>query len=151
MNDVAECTDEVKMVCLGRFWRSHDAKMFMQFVPEDAMEQDASLFPLNKRTRAYTLGCVYKLKMTPDRHTASFNPSPWEDFVEPLKDKKMVAALRIQDEAAAAAERQYKGSRKVSDAEAVLDALAPLRNIWRNADRINRRLIELSVLDYLRR
>ena len=66
-------------------------------------------------------------------------------------DEWQIAAWKMADEAERAKDRKLKQSAKVASSEAVLDVLAPLREIYWASDAMSRRAIELTVLDYLRR
>lgn len=135
------------MVCHGR--RFYNNKLMVRFI-EAGTETEAALWPLSKATRRYRIGGIYRVPMSADRATAMFSPTPWEDLDGELPAEE-VAALRIADEAAEAAHRAFKGHKKIGDTEAVLGVLEPLRRIYQTADKTNRRLIELTVVDYLRR
>ena len=90
------------------------------------------------------------MMMNEGRTTASFKKEPYEDMDGQLP-RDEVAALRISSDAAEAAQRKFKDHKKVSSIDGVLDVLKPLRCIYHRSDRPNRRLIELAVIDYLRR
>lgn len=143
-----ECNVDVRLVCLGR--RFQDGKLYVRFAEEGTDHAQAVLFPLNKRTRRYQVGGIYRVKMNEDRSVASFSQTPWQDMDGRLSQEE-TAALRIASEAAEAEQRQFKTSKKIGDTEEVLGVLEPLRRIYQSADRPNRRLIELTVVDYLRR
>ena len=141
-------TVEVRLVCLGR--RFQDGKLYVRFAEEGTDYAQAGLFPLNPRTRRYQVGGIFRVQMNEERTVATFTSDPWQHMDGQLPAEE-VAALRIASEAAEAEQRRFKGSKKVGDTEAVLDVLEPLRRIYQTADKTNRRLIELTVLDYLRR
>ena len=144
-----QCTEEAEFACLGR--RFDKGKMSVLFAEIGTNLDKPSHWPVNKGTRGYTTGGVYSVKISPDRTHAIFSDLPYEDFKGEHTETERVAAWRIADEAALGAERLYKGSKKAGTAEKVLECLAPLRTLYQQADRTNRRLIELTVLDYLRR
>ena len=146
---MSECTERTRFVCLGR--RFTNEKMHMVFAEAGGDTQRATHWPLNKRTRHYQIGGIYEVGVSPERDRANFSASAYEDHVGEHEDTKTVAAWRIADEAAGASERRFKNNAKGREAEKVVEVLEPLRTLYRTADKVNRRLIELTLLDYLRR
>lgn len=127
-----ECTVEVRLVCLGR--RCQGGKLYVRFAEEGTDYAQARLFPLNKSTRRYQVGGIYRVEMNEDRSVASFSPTPWKDMDGRVSQEE-TAALRIASEAAEAEQRLFKGSKKIGDTEEVLGVLEPLRRIYRASDR----------------
>ena len=144
----ARCTEQAELVCLGR--RFDKGKMTIAFAEIGRDPDKPTHWPVNRRTRGYTAGGVYTVKVSADRTHAVFSDRAYQDFNGQYEDTNRAAAWRIADEAAIGAQRLYNGSRKAGEAQKVLDCLAPLRTLHRGADRTNRRLIELTVLEYLR-
>ena len=139
---------DVRMVCLGRVFR--DGRLYVKFVKEGEDHDQAGMWPLAKTTRRYQLGGIYNVPLHAAGSSAKFSTDPWKDMVGRLEPDE-TAALRIASEAAEAQLRAFKTSKKVGEAQEVLDVLEPLRRIYRSSDRVNRRLIELTVIDYLRK
>ena len=142
---MAEDYTAARVTCMGR--RFEDGKLCVLFSPDGG---DIGLFPLNSTTRRYQIGGIYTIRMDADRRTALFSKTPFEDLVGRLPTDE-TAALRIASEAAEAQYRAFKGHKKIGTIQEAVDVLGPVRDIYRSSDRTTRRLIELTVLDYLRR
>ena len=139
--------DECRVVCLGRVFRN--GKLYVRFGQEDDPEH-TGLWLVDKSTKRYQAGGIYRVPMNAERSSAQFSADPWQNMDGRLSPEETVA-LKIASEAADAQQRAFKTSKKVGDAEEVLTVLEPLRRIYRSADRTNRRLIELTIIDYLRK
>ena len=142
------CTEVADFACLGR--RFEKGRMNILFAEIGRDLEQPSKWSVNKRTRSYSAGAVYAVRVSPDRMHAMFSEQAYQDFKGEHKETERVVAWRIADEAALCTQRLYKGSKKAGEAQKVLECLAPLRALHRGADRMNRRIIELTVLDYLR-
>lgn len=147
MNDKTRA--EVRLVCLGR--RFARGKMAILFLEEGQRPEKAHQFKFSRRTRMYGVGGIYTVQMSDDRGSAWFDPDAWKHLVGTFDDEAQIAAWRVSDDAAVSAERLFKKNQKLGAVDTVLGVLEPIRLEYLKADGPNQRLIELAVLQYLRR
>ena len=138
---------EIEATCIGKRLHVRDNRLRVGF--RDTQDR-VSWFGLDRHSRHYRTGAVYRLETSDDGKTWTFSP-PHETFKGLHPDLAERLAWQAASDAAEAQDRRRKNNAKKARALNALDVLKPLHDLYRATDYIGRLALEVTVLNYLRR